>query len=856
MTTERRYTTDRPWPYPRGRAALIDQVINAYQYVLCFDDGTREPGYFSGHRELVVGERVRAFASRELHAWEIQLLGANAEETFPGIDGFVALGWQNQSNITGVLRLLPYSTENGWGSNVSGQTGTVPRYRVADVRWSPDGKYLGYVSGIGDTGTQVESWGVYEIDDTGYVSQVFHRQRSTFPEEGGWCSFAWSPDGNFIARRNVDIDAEELKLSVYSFSESGVTLVDEVSVDDDFEAVGNWSAIKWSRDGSLIAIGTGNRAAQHVLAVVPWNGSNLGSPSYATDFPTSHNQYGVPNSVDWSADGNWVFAGFSPNKSLYEDDQHLTLLAYPVANDGSVGSPVIAPDSRDHVGGVEVSPDGSMVAVIHAAPTVFADPNPPRGIAIHQWADGQWGASSFYSIGLGVAIHTASVAWLNDEWLFAAGKFSSGSSGATVGVFHIVDGAVDGEPVIGAGAVSGITGASVHPRPTMTISVAGGGGPLAPVDTDDVVYTPPTPGSGNTPPGGSLGGVIDDLLGSPSYPIPGGVTPHEDRPWELYFPVPVGFCSENPTCTEEYTVQGSGATAVSNLRAAAAEGGVCIFVPDGMALNFGSTPLSVNSHTAIIGLGRGWAYTGTNTGIRINNKHHVLLRNFAINDGGTLHDGINATGPGADMIRIDQFSGNAVIDETIDFWKGTGRSTITRAHFPRQSHYGLLMGLSQEDSQAGVQTNTRCTIYECVFESDGRQPLVTGNGWWHMVNNVHPRWGYECIHARWFARVRVEREWFGPSASASRPAFQSPEGGGHIIQTGSIFDRVANPGNIGSQSFTPPYGALGTPMSPARRDQILHMVGAGTLTLNLSLERDLRLREEMGLTDSIVATLS
>ena len=840
MTTDRRYTTDRPWPYPRGRAALIDQVINAYQYVLCFDDGTREPGYFSGHRELEVGERVRAFASRELHAWEIQLLGANAEVTPEVLAGLVAVG-RSQSSALPNVRVEEFSSEDGWGSNVVGSTAANEKW-VGEVSWHPSGDYLLYG---GQTGSSTGFWGIQKYVDGEFDSEIVSQ---VAPSDNTFIRPIWSPSGDYIAL--ISISGTAGTLEVYRFESEGVTLADSSAIMTPYDTAGR---LAWSRDGAWIAI-PGFESDPDVnywinFFVFSWDegtetlGSAIAVDNISDLFLTEEGgvKLGTTSiSLDFSADGSVIFSSYAPSFQTDEDSTgNPCLVATPWG--GSPGTPIVATTPTFPASGtnptypegtplpatpidLEVSPDGRYVACYYRDADI---------VALHEWDGVGWGSRTDFEIPLSGSFSPPSgaVAWFDDEHLFIAGKATyGGQTGSTHWMHKVGGGTFDGEPIMDGGVASGLHGSAIDPHPALVITGGGIQGPLNPVDSDDIVYTPPTPGSGNTPPGGSLGEIIDVINGSPSYPLPDPIPiPEHGFEWEELFPNPLGFQTENPVCDEVFILDGTSSGDISNLRAAAAEGGVCILVQPDLVVNLGSNELEVNHHTALIGLGHGFDIVGR--GIVGENKHHVLLRNFEIDNvgGGSSGDGINFTDPGSTQIRIDMVTLGIVGDEQIDLWEGVGRVTVSRVVFrdTTKQDFGFLIGVPPEDL-GNNYPGTLITMYECVGYTEGRWPLFKLKGRLHMVNCVKPRWGYEAIKSEW-GIVRAERNWFGPAGG--RAVFQV-DNGGSIQSIDNWFDGVANPGSLGSGTFTPPY-TIGTPMSPARKAQILSLAGKGAIPLML-----------------------
>jgi Tol biopolymer transport system component len=221
-----------------------------------------------------------------------------------------------------------------------------PDFTAGSPNWSPDGRHVAVISGLGQPCSPTTCSGHTVIIDPSDGSWRA-LPRAGLPRVGTFCSL-WSPNGRLFACEGGN-DSDTSVNGIYLIRSSdggGLTRITDAGGMDDVP-------IAWSPDGSQLAFGRwdfgncSNRSAIYVVnadgtgehRITPWG------------FCDNHG--------DWSDDGKWiVFVKPGPN-SIY--------LVHP---DGrGLAKLTLAIPGRVYAGDVSWSPDGMKLVMLLFAPS-------------------------------------------------------------------------------------------------------------------------------------------------------------------------------------------------------------------------------------------------------------------------------------------------------------------------------------------------------------------------------------------------------------------------------------------------------------------------------------------------------
>jgi hypothetical protein len=227
---------------------------------------------------------------------------------------------------------------------------------IRSVNWSFDGKYLAVYGDInGSTGNDL--W-VYRFNKT---LQSLTVVTSSSVANGLGRSAVWSPDGLYLAVGGA-VSAGANDLWIFSFNRSSGSLSTVTSVAVDGATNVTVFSIDWSPDGNYLAIGTrASGTTGNDLWIYRFNRS-AGSLTAVTSLAVSGSTTADVQSVNWSADGNYLAVGGVVNTStgadfwIYRFNRSLGSLT-------AVASASIGGSNNSDIRTVKWSPDGQYVAL-------------------------------------------------------------------------------------------------------------------------------------------------------------------------------------------------------------------------------------------------------------------------------------------------------------------------------------------------------------------------------------------------------------------------------------------------------------------------------------------------------------
>ena len=234
-----------------------------------------------------------------------------------------------------------------------------PDYTSGSPNWSPDGRYVAVISGLGQGCSPTTCSGNTVIIDP---SDGSWRALAPvgLPRVGTFCSL-WSPDGSLFACEGGN-DSDTSVNGIYTIRSSdggGLRRITDAGGMDDVP-------IAWSPDGSQIVFGRWD-----------FGDCNQRSAIYVVNVDGTHERRITPwgfcdNHGDWSADGKWiVFAPPGPSIFMvHPDGTGLKTLRLDTATPGRV-----------FAGDVSWSPDGRKLVMLLFTPVENPSGDYQEGIA-------------------------------------------------------------------------------------------------------------------------------------------------------------------------------------------------------------------------------------------------------------------------------------------------------------------------------------------------------------------------------------------------------------------------------------------------------------------------------------------
>ncbi len=146
----------------------------------------------------------------------------------------------------------------------SSQRLTEGDFHVSDPRWSPDGRYIAFVSAPSPKADHIMFKATIQLIDTETKAI-----RKLTPHDGGEKSPRWSPDGESLAFLYATDDANPLHNDIYVIPAEGGT---PTNLTSDFDH--NEVAPTWSPDGKIIYFEAADRVRWHIYAI-PRDGGDV-----------------------------------------------------------------------------------------------------------------------------------------------------------------------------------------------------------------------------------------------------------------------------------------------------------------------------------------------------------------------------------------------------------------------------------------------------------------------------------------------------------------------------------------------------------------------------------------------------
>jgi Tol biopolymer transport system component len=232
-----------------------------------------------------------------------------------------------------------------------------PAFTSGGPHWSPDGRRVAVVSGLGQQCSPTSCTGDTVIIDP--TDGTWHALAPVgMPEVGTFCSL-WSPDGTTFACEGGN-DSDTSVNGIYTIRSSdggGLTRITDAGGMDDVP-------IAWSPDGTQIVFGRwdfGNCSRRSAIYVVNVDGTDLHRIT-PWGFCDNHG--------DWSPDGRWI---------VFEKPGGSIFVVHP---DGTgLAKVALATSGRAFAGDISWSPDGTRFVMLLYAQTGNGSSDYQEGIA-------------------------------------------------------------------------------------------------------------------------------------------------------------------------------------------------------------------------------------------------------------------------------------------------------------------------------------------------------------------------------------------------------------------------------------------------------------------------------------------